>query len=103
MNIRGLEDNVATEVCRKQLNELEEKKEFFWRQRSKSLWLKERDRNTRYFHAMTTSRKRNNMILKIMDERNRWHDKGEEIEDVFVRYFTSIYTTSNPHDMEFIL
>ena len=29
MHIKGFEDNVAVEVCRKQLNELEEKEEIF--------------------------------------------------------------------------
>ena len=29
MNIKGFKDNVAVEVCRKQLNELEEKEEIF--------------------------------------------------------------------------
>lgn len=39
--------------------------EILWRQKSKCLWLKEGDRNTKYFQKMANSHRRNNCIDKL--------------------------------------
>jgi hypothetical protein len=38
-------------LLREELNGLLEQEDIKWRQRSKENWLKNRDRNTKYFHA----------------------------------------------------
>ncbi|RVW38213.1 hypothetical protein CK203_090922 [Vitis vinifera] len=40
--------------------------EVHWRQKSRELWLKERDRNTGYFHRMANAHRRNNSMDRIM-------------------------------------
>ena len=58
-------------ACKKEANEgyakWVELEETHWRQASRELWLKERDRNTSYFHRMASvHRKANYMdIIKI--------------------------------------
>ena len=43
----------------------DKKEEMDWRQRSRQLWLKEGDANTRFFHLVANERRRMNQILRI--------------------------------------
>ena len=88
------------ERCQRELKYLWKQKEVMWKQRAKSLWLKEGDRNTSYFHGVASKRRRNNRILKIKDEDGRWKESKEEIEQVFLKHFSKIFTTSDPGSVD---
>lgn len=45
-----------------------EKKEIFWRQRAKQFWLRDGDKNTRFFHRYASVRKAHNKIKRLKDE-----------------------------------
>ncbi|KAL5736834.1 hypothetical protein ACOSQ2_031622 [Xanthoceras sorbifolium] len=47
------------------------KDEIFWRQRSRALWLKEGDKNTKNFHSKASQRKKRNQILGLVDDDGR--------------------------------
>jgi hypothetical protein len=49
------------------MNELMYKEEMLWLQRSRVNWLKEGDRNTRFFHQKAVWRARKNKIKKLKD------------------------------------
>ncbi|XP_020206472.1 uncharacterized protein LOC109791576 [Cajanus cajan] len=75
------------DACRRQLLELREKhdanfvsafleaqerlstllarEETFWKQRAKVYWLKNGDKNTKFFHAMASERKKKNLIQRL--------------------------------------
>ena len=89
--------------CRKELSELVMMEEIMWKHRSKNIWLKEWDRNTRFFHEVAFRRRRNNKILRINDDGDCWHENAEGVEKVFGDYFKAIFTTSNPAYIDHIL
>ena len=101
-NVYSMVDSLALEEGRKKLEELTQKEEILWRQRSKCLWLKEGDRNTTYFHAMASARRRNNRVQGIMAEDSSWKEKEAEVTKVFLNYFSSIFTSSKPTNMELV-
>jgi hypothetical protein len=50
--------------------------EIFWRQKSRVLWLKEGDHNTRFFHKVANCHRRNNSIVNLRVNGVLTNDKG---------------------------
>lgn len=68
-----------------------------WRQRSKALWLKEGDQNSKFFHTKAYQRRRRNSIWSLKNERGEWvHGEGRDklILDYFEKMFSSTYQRS---------
>jgi hypothetical protein len=53
------------------------------------------DKNTKFFHACASQRRRKNFIYKIKDGRGWLWERGEEVENAFVEYFSNLYSSSN--------
>ena len=85
---------------KKEINEVMLREEIMWNQRSRALWIKYDDRNTKFFHATANNRQRKNRIEGISDLEGRWKEGGEEVEDVILNYFTEIYSTTFPTEFE---
>eukprot|EP00253_Pinus_taeda_P003282 PITA_03282 len=58
--------------------------EIFWRQKSRVKWLKEGERNTRFFHRSTLANRNHNGISSIKDERGKLLSSHEDIEAILV-------------------
>ena len=60
--------------------EVKELEEIHWRQLSREVWLRERDRNTGFFHRMENAHRRNNSLdrVKINGE---WLSKEQEVRE----------------------
>lgn len=82
------------------LDGLLECEEVFWRQRSRVSWLREGDRNTKFFHAKAFSRKKRNTLYGLFDESGIWR-VGDQMDGVILGYFTDIFKSLNPssHDI----
>ncbi|KAK2658726.1 hypothetical protein Ddye_005259 [Dipteronia dyeriana] len=52
----------------KELEELLDREELYWKQRSRVDWLLERDRNSKLFHAKASARKKKNIISMLVDD-----------------------------------
>lgn len=86
---QGADDRIKK--CKAKLNELSVREEILWRQRAKTTWLREGDRNSRYFHAFALARKRHNKVQRIKNSTSEWC-KDSMMSSVFMQYFVEIFT-----------
>lgn len=83
-----LEKRVQAEVKRK-YTELAVAEEDLWRRRAKTKWTMEGDRNTRYFHAYASAKKRNNTIEGIEHQR-RIHKDQHTKAKIFREFYIDL-------------
>ncbi|PPD67276.1 hypothetical protein GOBAR_DD35845 [Gossypium barbadense] len=83
---------------RRRLNHLYDREERYWEQKSRVQWLKEGDRNTKYFHAKAIGRLKKNSIEKIKDENGNWVTDSKEICKAARSYFWNLFR-SNGNDI----
>jgi hypothetical protein len=74
------------------MQELLYKEEMLWLQRSRIAWLKEGDRNTRFFHQKAVWRARRNKIKKLRDDEGQWNDVPSTMERMASSYFKELFT-----------
>jgi hypothetical protein len=87
------EANVRKEqVARFKLSRLEDQLDLFWRQRAHAHWLEKGDRNTSFFHAQASERKRKNTIKKLKGEDGVEVEGKEGLKALVTNYFSSLLT-----------
>lgn len=82
------------EEAKQRLHMLLEQREIYWRQRSKQLWLQAGDKNSRFFHASATTRRRTNHIHKLKNSEGEWRDWDDGLQEVITDYYMSLFTSS---------
>lgn len=83
----------------KKYHEIITKEETFWKQRSRCIWLKEGDRNTRFFHISMIKHKVANRITKLAVD-NGELVKEEEIRNEAKRYFLELLRRDHMLDVD---
>ncbi|KAK4286195.1 hypothetical protein QN277_002786 [Acacia crassicarpa] len=73
------------------LNEVLKAEEVKWFQKSKSIWISQGDRNTRYYHLKTTIRRRRNRVLALKDSNGHWVDREDEVKCMVIDFFKQLY------------
>uniref|UniRef100_A0A0V0IB11 Putative ovule protein n=1 Tax=Solanum chacoense TaxID=4108 RepID=A0A0V0IB11_SOLCH len=73
-----------------EFEEVVKNEEIAWRQRSRIQWLKNGDKNTKYFHRMATTHKRCNTIDKI-EEGGTYITDPEVIKIKIQDYYQNLY------------
>jgi hypothetical protein len=59
---------------------------------SRIQWIKEGDRNTKFFHQKATWRAKKNKIERLMRQDGSMTENKEEMEDMATKFFTDLYT-----------
>ncbi|KAK3218544.1 hypothetical protein Dsin_012514 [Dipteronia sinensis] len=80
-------------------------KQRYWKQRARVEWLKQDDKNTRFFHSKASSRKAINRISGLQDENGNWKENKHELKEIIGNYFQKLFTSSGPNqqDLEDVL
>ncbi|KAL6185364.1 hypothetical protein ACLB2K_041498 [Fragaria x ananassa] len=89
-----------------ELQDLLHKEQTFWQQRSRVLWLAEGDLNTKFFHQRASNRKKKNTLKGLFNEDGVWCNDECEMEEIILRYYKKLFTSSNPQlreqDLSFV-
>ena len=88
--------HLEVERIRKDLNQLLEKEEKMWQQRSRVQWLENGDKNTKFFHGIATQRKRQNFIKGLRDEEGVWQNEEHNFSGLLVGFYEKLFASSNP-------
>jgi hypothetical protein len=71
------------------MDELLYREEMMWLQRSRIAWLKDGDKNTRYFHRQAVWRARKNKIKKLKGSNGNWQEDQKMLKQMAADYFQS--------------
>ncbi|KAL5762021.1 hypothetical protein ACOSP7_018285 [Xanthoceras sorbifolium] len=92
----GMADFRRIKIVEDKIDGLLDLKERYWRQRSRTLWMKFGNKNTRFFHAKASQRRRKSKILGLMDNNRLWKTKIDDLESVIIGYFGRLFSSSSP-------
>ena len=91
------QENLTTEVTIQiEPNEWLEREEIKWRQKSRELWLKKGDRNSKFFHLSIVIWRRKNQIIEIQLDNENWIHSRSDNSDYFTQSFSTVYQSSHP-------
>lgn len=79
-----------------EIKTLWKQEELFWCQRSRIKWLKDGDRNSKFFHATTIQRRGRNRIDRLKDDNGLWVEGQQEVFQLISEHFQKVYTLDNP-------
>lgn len=71
-----------------------------WSQRSRAIWIKWGDRNTKFFHAIASQRLKKNFTMGLMDLDGKWQEDLRSIEGIILDYFASIFKSNYSSNFE---
>ncbi|KAL0300467.1 UNVERIFIED_CONTAM: hypothetical protein Sangu_3119300 [Sesamum angustifolium] len=60
-------------------------------------WLRESDRNTKFFHARASSRCKKNEISRLKGEDGVFVKKKEDTQNIITAYFSNLFKSTKPH------
>jgi hypothetical protein len=88
-----MERPVSEAYLKDEMHNLLEQEELKWKQRAKENWLRNGDRNSKFFHACANQKHGRGRISEIKDKDGRPCGSKEEIKNASVSYFQELFTS----------
>jgi hypothetical protein len=95
-NYTGINQDQIVAASRK-MSQLMLQDDIYWRQRAKKNRYKDGDRNTKFFHASATARKKANRILSLEDDNGIKVTNNDDLCFVAKNYFADIFQPKHSH------
>lgn len=97
-------ENIQREgVLRYRLDKVEDQVDTYWRQKAHVKWMEFGDRNTAFFHAACSERKRSNRIGKLRKENGGWEEEEAEKRRFISNYFENFFRSSGYRNTQKLL
>ena len=87
----NLEDCETRKEARESYKSWVLREEISWRQKSRELWLKEEDNNTKFFHRMANAHNRRNWLSKLKVN-GCWYTEENDLKNSMVGAFQKLYS-----------
>ena len=81
-------------LLRYKLSRLEDQYNLYWRQRAHANWLMKGDRNTKFFQAYASERRRKNIITRLRKEDGSVVEGEEALGNYIANHYKSLFTSS---------
>lgn len=75
----------------KEYTETLKQEDVFWYQKSRSKWIMDGDRNTKYYHSKTVIRRRRNKIITLRDGNGNWLENQEQLRDFVGNFYRELF------------
>lgn len=100
VDLKGQNDSSMDHIHRikeveREFDKLLEDHKGYWQQRSCIQWLKKGDRNTKFFHAQASHKRRNNWIMGLEDDYGNWLKDIILVERSACDYFQDLFSSTN--------
>ena len=66
-------------------------------------WLRDGDKNTRFFHSKATQRRQRNYIKGLYDEKGQWCTHPSRVVDIVIKFYQKLFTSSETVNLDEIL
>ncbi|XP_061350051.1 uncharacterized protein LOC133295261 [Gastrolobium bilobum] len=79
----------------KELEKILDQEEQIWHQKSREEWIRDGDRNTRFYHTKTMIRRSINRIMKLQNDVRHWVKEDDELISLAQSFFLNIFKEDN--------
>jgi hypothetical protein len=94
--LRTLQEDLILKNLEQSRNKYLKEKEELWRQRSRAIWIKSGDQNTKFFHNFANFRRNRKFVWEIRDDLGILHSGQEDLKTEATKYFKSFFREQDP-------
>ncbi|KAF7826831.1 ribonuclease H [Senna tora] len=80
----------------KELEDVLSQEEELWFQKARCTWIRDGDRNTKYYHTKAITRRRENKITMLKNRNGDWTETKEEVKSIIVDFYKELFKEDQP-------